>query len=231
MSASRSILIYGGKGALGSHLVQFFKSKGFHVGSIDFVANEGADFNILLQNNLNLEEQGECVKKGIPEGLKLDAIFCVAGGWAGGSAASKEFLKNSSLMIQQSLWTSLIASNLAAKFLKDEGTLVLTGAQPALNATPGMIGYGIAKAAVHHLTKSVGAEKGGLPKGSKALAILPVTLDTSMNRKFMTPDETWTPLEDVANILHNWITTADAPPTGSLVQLITKAGKTETVVE
>lgn len=48
-------------------------------------------------------------------------------------------------MIQQSLWTSLIASNLAAKFLKEEGTLVLTGAQPALSPTPGMIGYGVAK--------------------------------------------------------------------------------------
>jgi len=231
MCAARAVLVYGGKGALGSHLVQFFKSKGFHVGSIDFVANEGADYNILLQNSLNLEEQGEVVKSGIPEGLKLDAILCVAGGWAGGSAASKDFLKNSNLMMQQSLWTSFIASSLASKFLKEEGTLVLTGAQPALNATPGMIGYGVAKAAVHQLTKSVGAEKGGLPKGGKALAILPVTLDTPMNRKFMKVDDTWTPLEDVANILHGWIVNPDSPPSGSLVQLITKDGKTETIVE
>jgi NAD(P)-dependent dehydrogenase (short-subunit alcohol dehydrogenase family) len=228
---SKAVLIYGGKGALGSHLVQFFKNKGFHVGSIDFVANESADYNILLQNSLNLEEQGECVKNGVPEGLKLDAVVCVAGGWAGGSAASKDFLKNSNLMMQQSLWTSLIASSVAAKCLKEEGTLVLTGAQPALSPTPGMIGYGVAKAAVHQLTRSVGSDKGGLPKGSKALAILPVTLDTPMNRKFMKVDDTWTPLEDVANILHNWITSPESPPSGSLVQLITKGGKTETVIE
>lgn len=57
---SKAVLIYGGKGALGSHLVQFFKNKGFHVGSIDFVANESADYNILLQNSLNLEEQVWC---------------------------------------------------------------------------------------------------------------------------------------------------------------------------
>lgn len=57
MCAAKSVLVYGGKGALGSHLVQFFKTKGFHVGSIDFVANEGADFNILLQNGLDLEQQ------------------------------------------------------------------------------------------------------------------------------------------------------------------------------
>lgn len=75
---------------------------------------------------------------------------------------------------------------------------MLTGAAPALAPTPGMIGYGVAKAAVHQLTRSVGSDKGGLPKGSKALAILPVTLDTPMNRKFMKVDDTWTPLEDVA---------------------------------
>lgn len=44
--------------------------------------------------------------------------------FTGGSAASKDFLKNSNLMLQQSLWTSLIASNVAAKCLKEEGTLV-----------------------------------------------------------------------------------------------------------
>ncbi|MDH8618413.1 hypothetical protein QIH36_27515, partial [Klebsiella pneumoniae] len=63
-----------------------------------------------------------------------------------------------------------------------------------------MIGYGLAKAAVHHLVSSLSAEKSGLPKDSSVLAILPITLDTPMNRKFM-PDSdfsSWTPLEFVA---------------------------------
>ena len=48
-----------------------------------------------------------------------------------------------------------------------------------------MIGYGMAKAAVHQLVKSLAAEKSGLPAGTLAVALLPITLDTPMNRKFM----------------------------------------------
>jgi dihydropteridine reductase len=36
-----------------------------------------------------------------------------------------------------------------------------------------MIGYGMAKASVHHLVQSLAAENGGLPSGAKAVAILP----------------------------------------------------------
>lgn len=64
----------------------------------------------------------------------------------------------------------------------------------------GMIGYGLAKAAVHQLTKSLGQDKSGLPKDATAVAILPVTLDTPMNRKWMSGADfsTWTTLEFVA---------------------------------
>jgi NAD(P)-dependent dehydrogenase (short-subunit alcohol dehydrogenase family) len=59
-------------------------------------------------------------------------------------------------------------------FLYDSGGLLtLTGALAALNATPGMIGYGIAKAAVHHLVQDLAESSGGLPEGCKVTAILP----------------------------------------------------------
>ena len=58
----------------------------------------------------------------------------------------------------------------------------------------------MAKAAVHQLCKSLADADGGLPKESSVLAILPVTLDTPMNRKWMPKADhsTWTPLEFVA---------------------------------
>lgn len=64
----------------------------------------------------------------------------------------------------------------------------------------GMIGYGMAKAAVHQLTKSLATENSGLPANSLAVSILPVTLDTPMNRKWMADADksSWTPLEFVA---------------------------------
>jgi dihydropteridine reductase len=68
---------------------------------------------------------------------KLDAVICVAGGWAGGNAASADLIKNSDMMWKQSVWSSVIAASVASKFLKEGGVLSLPGAKPALGATPG----------------------------------------------------------------------------------------------
>ena len=102
------------------------------------------------------------------------------------------------------VWSSAISATLASKFLVPGGLLVLPGAKPATGGTPGMMGYGMAKvgdgddydcsdnveddddqAAVHQLVASLAAPGSGLPEASCVAAILPVTLDTPMNRKFM----------------------------------------------
>ena len=55
----------------------------------------------------------------IVTGFKLDAVLCVAGGWAGGNAASKAFVKNSDMMWKQSVWSSVLASQLSARHLTE----------------------------------------------------------------------------------------------------------------
>ena len=54
----------------------------------------------------------------------------------------------------------------------------------------------IFQAAVHQLTKSLASKDSGLPDGCLAAALLPVTLDTPMNRKWMAKADksAWTPL-------------------------------------
>ena len=76
-----------------------------------------------------------------------------------------------------------------------------------------MVGYGMAKAAVHHLTKSLAAPGSGLPDSAVAAAILPVTLDTPMNRKWMAKADqsTWTSL---GNFLIYIYKARCAPPPG-----------------
>lgn len=97
------------------------------------------------------------------------------------------------------MWTSVIAANVAETYLGEKGLVVLTGAVPALGGTPGMIGYGMAKAAVHQLVKSLSMSGSGLPADSTVLAILPMTLDTPANRKHLAgvDTSTWTPLATV----------------------------------
>jgi len=234
MSVPPRVIIYGGRGALGATCVGYFKARNWWVGSIDLAPNGDADLNILVTSGGTLPDQEEEVLKSLTpalEGLKLDAVICVAGGWAGGNAI-KDLSKTSDLMWRQSVWSSMISASIAAHFLKDGGLLTLTGANAALQATPGMIGYGLAKAAVHHLTKSLAGEGSGLPPNAICAAILPITLDTPMNRKWMpTADfSTWTSLEFVAELFWKWSTNQDRPANGSLLQLVTKESKTSAIL-
>ncbi|XP_040453408.1 dihydropteridine reductase isoform X2 [Falco naumanni] len=203
MAAAGRVLVYGGRGALGSQCVRYFKSRNWVTTEVGKLLGEE----------------------------KVDAILCVAGGWAGGSAKAKSLYNNCDLMWKQSVWTSTISSHLATKHLKEGGLLTLTGAQAALSGTPGMIGYGMAKGAVHQLCQSLAGANSGLPSGSAAVAILPVTLDTPANRKSMPGADfsSWTSLEFIAETFYNWITGKNRPNSGSLIQVITTGGKTELV--
>lgn len=94
--------------------------------------NEAADANILVNRDADFVGQELQVLKEVQDILKddrLDAIICVAGGWAGGNA-SKDLAKNTDLMIKQSVWSSTISASVAAQYLKTGGVLTLTGAKP-----------------------------------------------------------------------------------------------------
>ncbi|XP_029298288.1 quinoid dihydropteridine reductase a [Cottoperca gobio] len=231
MAANR-VIVYGGRGALGSKCVQHFKSQGWWVTSIDMTVNEEANENVIVKMSESFTEQAGQVTADVAlllGELKVDAILCVAGGWAGGSCSSKDLYKNTDLMWKQSVWTSTISSHLAALHLKPGGLLTLAGAKAAQSGTGGMVGYGMAKAAVHQLCQSLAAKNSGMPSGAAAVTILPVTLDTPMNRKFM-PDAdfgSWTPLEYIAEMFFNWATGVDRPTSGSLMQLLTSGGETQ----
>ena len=141
-------------------------------------------------------------------------------------------MKNADLMWKQSVWTSTIAAGLAAEYLENGGLLALSGAKAALEGTSGMIGYGMAKGAIHQLTKSLAQEGSGIPSESHVLSILPVTLNTPMNRKSMPNADfrQWTPLEFVANLFYEWTTNKESrPANGSLLQLITKDEETDVI--
>lgn len=112
--------------------------------SVDLVKNESADANVVVPGAdggpvaTSWVDQAAFVCENVDaalKGSKLDAILCLAGGWAGGNAGSSEFIKNADLMWKQSVWSSMIAAEIAAKHLTNDGLLQLTGAAPALGPT------------------------------------------------------------------------------------------------
>lgn len=227
------IVVYGGRGSLGAVCVNHFKSTNWWVANIDLNSNDEADLNITVSKDITWIQQEEHVVKELAtalDGQKVNAVICVAGGWAGGNAAMN-LSKQADLVWRQTVWSSAIAATVASKYLNSGGLLALTGANVALEGTPTMVGYGMAKAAVHQLTKSLGAKYSGLPENSLAVAILPVTLDTELNRKWMPKADfsNWTPLTFVAQLFDKWINGVERPPSGSLITLVTKNDVTELV--
>lgn len=88
----------------------------------------------------------------------FENVYCVAGGWRGGSIGEDCSLTNCQVMWAQCVESSILAAKIASNSMNSSGFLLLTGSIAALGATPGMIGYGMAKAAVHQLTLSLSKE-------------------------------------------------------------------------
>ncbi|RIA93281.1 hypothetical protein C1645_735664 [Glomus cerebriforme] len=230
---AHKVVVYGGSGNLGRSLVTLFKKNNWEVTSVGTRLNEEAVHNIIISNDDSLEVQGKKViqnSSSILNGEKYDAILCVAGGFAMGNLAKKDFLKTADLMLKKILNSSLIASKLSNVDLKEGGFLMLTGVAD-LQPTPGYIGYGIAKAAVHHLFDSLASEGSGLPKNTKFMAILPATIDTLDNRKGMPNSDfsQWIPLELLARRIFEYTNGTLPIPHGKKVQVTTKDGETNFV--
>eukprot|EP00659_Diplonema_papillatum_P011699 gene11699-18041_t len=202
--AMKRVVVYGGSGALGRAVVKKFAAEKWQVVNVDLVSNADASFEILVDDSLTWKHTSDrvlAITRDELKGQKLDAVVNVAGGWAGGNAASPEFLASVDLMWKQSVHSSVIAAQLASAHMTDSGLLVLPGAAAAAQGgTSFMIGYGMAKAAVHHLVSSLAQPDSGLPTGARVVGVLPSVIDTPGNRAGM-PDAdftSWTPPEAIA---------------------------------
>eukprot|EP01061_Rhynchopus_euleeides_P038450 TRINITY_DN65988_c0_g1_i1.p1 TRINITY_DN65988_c0_g1~~TRINITY_DN65988_c0_g1_i1.p1 ORF type:complete len:250 (+),score=101.34 TRINITY_DN65988_c0_g1_i1:45-752(+) len=229
---AQRVVVYGGSGALGRVVVDKFVSQNWSTISVDLVPNAKASQQVLVDPKFSWTEASEHVLQSLEKELgsgKVDAVVNVAGGWAGGNIAANDIVQSSELMWKQSVQSSIISGQIASRHMRESGLVVLTGAAPAKDGTSFMIGYGMAKAAVHQLVKSLAQEDSGLPAGTSTVAILPNTIDTPGNRAGM-PDadfSSWTPCETFADAIYGW--TSQPPANGSLQQFNTKEGKTDIV--
>ncbi|KAH9287296.1 Dihydropteridine reductase [Echinococcus granulosus] len=231
---SSKIVVYGGNGALGSSCVSFFKNNSFWVCSVGSVENIQADVNVIITKRDSLEEQYHevsCCLKEVLNGCLVDGVFCVAGGWVGGNCSARGFIKSVDTAIKQSVWSSTVAASICSAYLRPGGMFILCGSMSALDGTPRMIGYGLAKAAVHHLASSLAEPESGMPPDSCVITLLFGILDTPANRKWMSKEDssTWTPLDFINRLLLDWIQGKMRPKSGSLLKVITIDGKSECI--
>jgi len=211
-----------------------------------------------------IEEINDELENGLEEMFEapplFDAVICANGGFAmdddddddeddtGGSADN---------MMETNYYPVVAASQLLPFITPHAGLFIAFGAVAAL-AHPSdedspMQQYIQSKDHVHSLIQNMGSVSGKAMHKSKkqeviqlmrkykclpaltAVAILPSTLDTEMNRQVMNPSqedlEGWTRLEDVAGEIGRWMMMEDLRPfSGSLVKCVTKGGKTDFVI-
>eukprot|EP00927_Polykrikos_kofoidii_P085469 TRINITY_DN9306_c0_g1_i1.p1 TRINITY_DN9306_c0_g1~~TRINITY_DN9306_c0_g1_i1.p1 ORF type:complete len:258 (-),score=43.63 TRINITY_DN9306_c0_g1_i1:96-815(-) len=233
-----SALVYGAGGALGRTVVTALRRRGWKTIGCDITKTQ-ADASIVVSgaNVLQSAElQGEHVvgemARVLPQPAALDAVLNVSGGFAFGPISCPDVLRNSDVMLSSSVLASLVSAQIAAQRLRPGGLLLLPGAAPAAGPTPQMIAYGTAKAAVHHLVRSLAAEGAGMPSGARVVGIAPVTLDTPGNRSAM-PDadfSTWTSLDTLAEQIADWAASeGSAPVHGAIYRVETAGDKTRYV--
>jgi len=220
---AKRLLLFGVNGALGRSVAQSFTAAGWGIFGVDVTGPIHAGYT--LQPSADLDQQLKSVLEATTA-QSFDAVINVAGGWAGGHISDDSIAKATDLMIRQSLHSSIISGHVASKRAKEGSLIVFTGAAAAVQPTPGMVGYGVAKAAVHHLAASMVADSQSLPKNASVVVIAPKTLDTPGNRQGMPGADfgSWTPTAHVAEDLLKWATKTAAIPHGRIVSWDTKAG-------
>jgi len=222
------VLVYGGSGGLGKVIVSKFKHAGFEVVSVDLLENSEAQYPVRITGDGSLEDANKVVQQVKSIGKPVDTVICVAGGFNMNNIKDGAIFSALDRMLSFNLKSAVSCGYVAANTLKEGGLVVFTGASAALNPTPTMLAYGLSKSATHHLIKSLAQPDSGMPKGTTVAAILPITLDTPMNRKDMPTAnfDNWTPLDDVAQLLLDWASDKNKPPNGGMVELKTLDKKT-----
>ncbi|DBA03292.1 TPA: hypothetical protein N0F65_011651 [Lagenidium giganteum] len=222
---AKKLLVVGGAGALGRGVIARFKKASWAALSVDFTKNAECsdEFVFDAATKSSLTQAPQVLQHFAKSSGGVDAVVCTAGGWAGGSIKDADTLANLGEMHAKNTESALLAAHLASHLLHPGGLLVFTGAAAALEATPGMVSYGMSKAATHHLIASAATS---LPANALSLGVLPVTIDTPMNRKFMAGADfsTWTSPDDIASKILEWASASPSarPANGHLFTVITE---------
>jgi NAD(P)-dependent dehydrogenase (short-subunit alcohol dehydrogenase family) len=155
----------------------------------------------------------------------LDALVHVMGGFAGGRPVSEttdeEWDRMMDLNVRSAFY--MIREVLPGMLAAGSGRIIAVGSRTGVEPAAGLSAYGVSKAALHALIRTVALEVTG--SGVTANAVLPSTIDTAANRKAMPrADHTkWVRPEAIAEVLL-WLASAEAAEVnGALIPVYGRA--------
>ncbi len=195
---SRSVLITGATGNLGSAVVRAFLGAGARLALVDRAAGRlHAEFPELVDapehlvlEGVNLGDEGSVTKAVAAAEAhfgRIDALVHTVGTWRGGKPVHEAPLKDWDFLFDTNLRTTLLMARAVVPGMlrQKTGKIIAIAARNALAGAANVAAYSAAKAAVVRLMESLSAEV--KTAGINVNTVLPSVIDTPQNRAGM-PD-------------------------------------------
>jgi NAD(P)-dependent dehydrogenase (short-subunit alcohol dehydrogenase family) len=223
-----SVIITGGGGNLGSAVVKKLKTEGYRL--LGTAVNE-KEFKRLEEKGVEtvqLDLADEPAVKAYIQDLdeNPEAAILIVGGFAAGGfreTSGEDLRKMYSLNFETAFF---ITQSLLPRFEeRGGGQIILIGTRPALNPEEGkdLIAYSLSKKLVFYLADLINAY--GKGKNITATVIVPSTIDTPVNRKFMSDADfsKWVSPEAIADAIHFVLTDSGKQMRDSVIKMYNKA--------
>ena len=185
----KKLLIFGSSGALGKGVIEVFLKKQYdEIYLFDFKHKEVSHDNIFKILVKDLSEENNVQKAFSHVSPSKDSVyylFSTVGGFTGGKKIWETEIGYLDRMISMNLKTNYLIAKYFSLLVKDShsGSICLTAAYTGLVKEPGKAAYGVSKAALIHLAKTLSEE--GKEIRLTANAIAPFIIDTPANREWM----------------------------------------------
>ena len=189
----KKLLIFGSSGALGNGVTEVFVQKQYdEIYLFDFKHKESSHDNIykILVKDLSEEKNvQEAFNHVSPSKDSVYYLFSTVGGFTGGKKIWETEIGYFDRMINMNLKTNFLIAKYFSLLVKDShsGSICLTAAYTGMVEEPGKAVYGISKAALIHMVKTLADE--GKEIRLSANAIAPFIIDTPANREWMANDD------------------------------------------
>ena len=230
--ASRSILITGGTGALGSAVVGTFLEAGWRV-AVTWVnpkeLERVTEHERLVLVEADLSDEA-AVERAVAEAAgdgdaPLGAVANLVGAYAGGARVHESRLDDFERQFSVNVLPTYLVSRAAIPHLIDAGggSIVCVSTRAAVQPFAGAAGYIASKAAVIAFARAVAVEY--RDEGVRCNVILPSVIDTPANRASQ-PDadySRWVPPSEIARVVRFLCSEESDPVSGAQVPVYGRA--------
>lgn len=183
---SKSVLITGAKGGLGTHVTETFLRAGAVVAGVsrsikqaDFPHPNFTAFSAELTDGASAAKVADAVRAKFG---KIDVLVHLTGGFAGGKSVAETDDQTFEQMLDINLRSAFYILRSVIPHMRNAGSgrIVAIGSRAADGPAPGIGAYAAFKTALVSLVRTVASENKDL--GITANVILPGTMDTPANR-------------------------------------------------